>query len=253
MPKAREDDLFQESTMTFGEHLEELRNCLFKSLIGLVAGFVVGLMAGGYVVNFIQLPLSNALNDYFEKEDARRLEAERKEQEASGQTPVWTENEVKDRVYKNRLFSDEITLDSNELLSALKRAYPELLKDVQMPPSAQRSDIQLHSWHRSEDDPRLQTKSMGTAEPFTVYVKASLLVGVLLSSPWVFYQIWHFVAAGLYPHERHYVQMYLPFSLGLFLTGAALAFFVVFEPVLKFLLSFNRSMGIAPSRGSTSG
>ena len=54
------------------------------------------------------------------------------------------------------------------------------------------------------------------------------------------------MAAGLYPHERHYVQMYLPFSLGLFFSGAALAFFVVFEPVLNFLLSFNRSLGIAP-------
>ncbi len=78
-------------------------------------------------------------------------------------------------------------------------------------------------------------------------------MGVLLASPWIFYQIWHFVAAGLYPHERHYVHMYLPFSLGLFLLGAALAFFVVFEPVLKFLLSFNRIWASIPSRGSTSG
>ena len=101
-------------------------------------------------------------------------------------------------------------------------------------------------WHRSADDPRLQSKGLAMVEAFSVYVKASLLVGVLLASPWIFYQIWHFVAAGLYPHERHYVQRYLPFSLGLFLFGAALAFFVVFEPVLDFLLSFNRSMGIVP-------
>ena len=71
-------------------------------------------------------------------------------------------------------------------------------------------------------------------------------MGVLLASPWIFYQIWHFVAAGLYPHERRYVHLYLPFSLGLFLLGAALAFFVVFEPVLNFLLSFNRHLGIDP-------
>ena len=52
--------------------------------------------------------------------------------------------------------------------SALKKAYPELLKDVPMPPASQRSDIRLHPWHRSEDDARLQTKSLGTSEPFTV-------------------------------------------------------------------------------------
>ena len=67
-----------------------------------------------------------------------------------------------------------------------------------------------------------------------------------MASPWIFYQIWNFVAAGLYPHERRYIHLYLPFSIGLFLLGAALAFFVVFEPVLKFLLSFNRHLGIDP-------
>jgi sec-independent protein translocase protein TatC len=51
---------------------------------------------------------------------------------------------------------------------------------------------------------------------------------------------------GLYPHERRYVHIYGPFSIGLFLAGAALAFFVVFKPVLQFLLSFNRITGIAP-------
>ncbi len=104
----------------------------------------------------------------------------------------------------------------------------------------------LFLWHESKDDPRLQTKGLAMVEPFSIYIKASLLVGVLLASPWIFYQIWHFVAAGLYPHERQYVHRYLPFSLGLFLTGAALAFFVVFQPVLDFLLKFNKSQGIIP-------
>ena len=69
MPQPREDDLFKESTMTFGEHLEELRTCLFKSLIGLVVGFIVGLMVGGYVVNFIQRPLTHALDHYYPEGD----------------------------------------------------------------------------------------------------------------------------------------------------------------------------------------
>ena len=61
-----------------------------------------------------------------------------------------------------------------------------------------------------------------------------------------FIQIWLFVAAGLYPHERKYVYVYLPFSLGLFLIGAATAFFFVFGPVLNFLLGFARMLDIAP-------
>ena len=46
-----------------------------------------------------------------------------------------------------------------------------------------------------------------------------LVAGLVLASPWVFYQVWAFVAAGLYRHERHYVTKFLPFSLGLFLAG----------------------------------
>ena len=76
-------------------------------------------------------------------------------------------------------------------------------------------------------------QSLNSQEPFMIYMKASMVVGVILASPWIFYQIWSFVAAGLYPHERRYVHLFLPFSLGLFLAGAALAFFVVFEPVLR--------------------
>jgi sec-independent protein translocase protein TatC len=62
----------------------------------------------------------------------------------------------------------------------------------------------------------------------------------------VFYQIWSFVAAGLYRHEKRYVHMFLPFSILLFLTGASMAFFLVFEPVLRFLFSFNSMLGIDP-------
>ena len=79
-----------------------------------------------------------------------------------------------------------------------------------------------------------------------MYMKAAFVLGAIIASPFVFYFIWQFVAAGLYPHEQRYVHVFLPFSLGLFLAGAALAFFVVFRFVLAFLLSFYEWMGIDP-------
>jgi sec-independent protein translocase protein TatC len=62
----------------------------------------------------------------------------------------------------------------------------------------------------------------------------------------VFYFVWQFVASGLYPHEQRYVKIFLPFSLGLFLAGAALAFFFAIKLVLQFLLMFYEMMGIDP-------
>ena len=260
MSKTREDDLFRESTMTFGQHLEELRGCLFKSVLGLAAGFVIGLMVGEYVVGFIQRPLSKALTHYYQKESVERVQAEVEKLKQSGRALPWTAQQVEDRVLKENLLANEVYIDPTQMLQEMKNAYPAQFKGVELPPPTQPQDdddqakldndkgrlIRLFLWHRSEDDPRVRIKSLNAQEAFGVYVKASLLMGVLLASPWIFYQIWYFVAAGLYPHERHYVHAYLPFSLGLFLMGAALAFFVVFEPVLNFLFSFNRSLGIDP-------
>lgn len=255
MPQTREDDLFRESTMTFGQHLEELRSCLFKSLFGLMIGFAAGLLVGSYVVNFIQQPLSNALTRYYQRESVERVQKETEKLKESDHALPWSHEQIEDFVLNQDLLAEEIYIDPTQLFRELKIAYPAQFKDLPAPLPAGDVEsshdtagrlVRLFLWHRSADDPRVRIKSLNAQEAFTVYVKASLLVGILLASPWIFYQIWHFVAAGLYPHERHYVHIYLPFSLGLFLLGAALAFFVVFEPVLNFLLGFNRSLGIDP-------
>jgi sec-independent protein translocase protein TatC len=250
MPQTREDDLFRESTMTFGQHLEELRTCLFKSLFGLVIGFAVGLLVGGKVVSFIQRPLANALTVYYQDESKNRVQAECDRLKEMGETAPWDNEEIKDRIEKKNLLVEETYVDASELIQQLHKAYPTQFKEVEKPVTAEKGRemglIRLLLWHPGENDSRVRIKSLNAQEAFTVYVKASLLVGILLSSPWVFYQIWNFVAAGLYRHERNYVHIYLPFSLGLFLMGAALAFFVVFQPVLNFLLGFNRSLGIDP-------
>ncbi len=73
------------------------------------------------------------------------------------------------------------------------------------------------------------------------------VTGLVLASPWVFYQIWAFIAAGLYRHERLYVRKFLPMSLGLFLGGVLLCFFAVLPVTLSILLEFNIMLGIEPS------
>jgi sec-independent protein translocase protein TatC len=89
---------------------------------------------------------------------------------------------------------------------------------------------------------KVRFQVLNAQESFMIYLKASLLTGVVLAAPWIFYQIWNFVAAGLYPHEKNQVFIYLPISLGLFFAGAALAFGFVFEPVLNFLFQFNQGL-----------
>src|SRR4051812_32956702 len=51
------------------------------------------------------------------------------------------------------------------------------------------------------------------AEVFMTYIKAAMIFAFALAGPWLIYQLWLFVAAGLFPHERKYVTKYLPLSL----------------------------------------
>ena len=95
-------------------------------------------------------------------------------------------------------------------------------------------------------DARVSITTLSAQEAFGIYVKAALLVGVVLASPWIFYQLWTFVAAGLYPHEKRWVRLFLPVSIGLFLAGVSLAFFFVFDFVLDYLLQFNQWLGLDP-------
>jgi sec-independent protein translocase protein TatC len=101
-------------------------------------------------------------------------------------------------------------------------------------------------WQPLARDARVTITTLSAQEAFGIYVKAALLVGIVLSSPWIFYQLWTFVAAGLYPHEKKWVWTFLPISIVLFLAGVSLAFFFVFDFVLAYLLQFNAWLGLDP-------
>jgi sec-independent protein translocase protein TatC len=248
MSDCNEKDLFADSTMTFGEHLEELRGCLWRAVLGLLVGFVVGLFLGAPVVNLIQLPLTNALTYYYQ------IETESKLKEAgikSGKTEQSGANSAIRYGDEGKMLADEVFLDPIDLLAQLKSVYPERFGDMNLSQAAGKGNedeklIPVLIWRRAADDTRIRSKSFNAHEAFTIYIKAALLVGLLVSGPWIFYQIWTFVAAGLYPHEKKYIHIYLPLSVGLFFFGAVVAFCFVFEPVLNFLFSFNRWLGIDP-------
>lgn len=64
-------------------------------------------------------------------------------------------------------------------------------------------------------------------EPFFVYLKVALYGGLFLAAPWVLYQLWQFVAPGLYRKERKLVVPFLFFGTLLFYMGAAFCYYLV--------------------------
>lgn len=385
MAKRPPDDLFESTSMSFGEHLEELRSVLIRALLGLMIGFGIGLYFAKNVVDTIQGPLKSSLDTYYldkAKSDLMADYASRGELAPSDELEIIKERgliqdmmsvdpagvlaclkvidperfgeieygehrfwptdfrEQQESVLCARLRTDGQAETSTpgkrvwQLLSAEQRQVVERVADQTNPGDSDRKQLvsvlnalvdqpALHeseefaevlispavpitwwkpwTWFRDTElddartttlknmrervritsDPELsrrlnklllaeafpasiarpqkhlvqlpvwkptdiRVQALGVHEAFMIWMKAGFVSGLVIASPWMFYQVWSFIAAGLYPHEKRYVHVFLPISLGLFLGGVALAFLFVFQPVLDFLFGFNKIMGIDP-------
>jgi len=84
------------------------------------------------------------------------------------------------------------------------------------------------------------------AAAFLIRLKTAFVAAFVAASPWVLWQMWAFISAGLYRHERRYVYILAPFSLGFFAAGVLFCYFVLMPYGLQFLVSQGLSMGAQP-------
>ena len=68
-------------------------------------------------------------------------------------------------------------------------------------------------------------------------IKTALYGGILLTAPWILYQVWVFISPGLYTHEKRYVVPFMGATVGLFFTGAFLAYHYVLPIAMPVLLN----------------
>ncbi len=96
-----------------------------------------------------------------------------------------------------------------------------------------------------EGDPLIFTS---LPEMFLTYLKVALVSGILLTAPFLFYQMWLFIAPGLYRNEKSLVIPFVIASTILFIGGALFGYFVVFPFGFKFFIGFsNESVKALPS------
>ena len=84
----------------------------------------------------------------------------------------------------------------------------------------------------------------GLAEAFFTKLKVSLIAALFLASPAVFYQIWQFVAPGLYEHERRYVVPFVAFASFFFVLGAGFCHVVVLPVAYAFFIEQYQSISV---------
>jgi Tat protein translocase TatC len=75
-------------------------------------------------------------------------------------------------------------------------------------------------------------------EVFLNYLKVSLICAIFLASPIMAFEIWRFIAAGLYPSEKKYVQIFAPLSLVNFILGILFGYFILIPVGLRYLATF---------------
>lgn len=78
----------------------------------------------------------------------------------------------------------------------------------------------------------------GPVDKFFAHIKVAFFGGVLLSSPWWLYQVWRFIAPGLYQSERRLGIQFISIGTFLFSVGISFTYFIVFPMAFKFLMTY---------------
>jgi sec-independent protein translocase protein TatC len=83
--------------------------------------------------------------------------------------------------------------------------------------------------------PQVQFIYTEPTEAFFLYMKVSFFAGIFVAAPFILYQVWAFVAPGLYPHERAWAVPFIAFGSLFFMAGAAFGHYVLFPMTFHFL------------------
>lgn len=229
------EDMFAETRMSFGEHLEDLRLHLWRAIYGFVIAVLISFLFGWPVLEFICAPVEQGLVKFY---DTRVQNVEKELRE--GDQRLTQLNEPRPITLGLR------TADASRLGFKI----PEDGADKEWQPVTfliQPLDFAITLAKAQQivgRRPGLSTLS--PMEAFMAFIKVSFVCGLIIGSPWIFYQIWAFVAAGLYPTEKRLVNVYLPVSLVLFIVGALVCQFLVLPNALQALLWFNQWLNMEP-------
>lgn len=234
--------------MSFLEHLDELRKRLIRSLVFILLAATFSWFVSDRIYNFLARPVQRALAEAqqrrrvgiaglngqvstlplssLKKDDHVRFVFPEATQLGPATIPAGTS--VVARVDKDSqgnmgLFTDEALSAGNDLVP----------KDVRLP-------VDLNKGYDKLPDINDKLVVTTALEPFALYVKVSMYAALAISIPFLLWQIWAFVAPGLYPHERKYVTPFITLSSVFFVLGAATAYYIIFPPAAKYLLGLGQ-------------
>ena len=234
--------------MSFLEHLDELRKRLVNSVVIVIVAFIFCWFVSDRIYSFLEVPIRQALS-----------EAERVELPINGRTgnekilPLSTLKEgdhgrfVFDRATKlgASVVQPGTSVEANVLKDAdglvgLFTNEPIYTINAVIPPGV-RLPVDLAPDAKQEAAAEERLIVTTAPEAFTLYVTVSLYAAIAISIPLLLLQVWGFISPALYKHERAYVTPFVLLSSISFVVGAAFAYYILFPPAVKYLLSLGEN------------
>jgi sec-independent protein translocase protein TatC len=229
--------------MSFLEHLDELRRRIIRSAIFIFVALLLCWFVSDRIYNFLAAPMRRALAeaaqhpvplqgltggeqilplDQVREGDTGRFVFEEKTKLGTSVIPAGAS--VAARVARGPdgqlgVFTDETLFAGASVIS----------KGVRLP-----VDFHARADILPGEDDKLVVRT--AVEPFSLYLQVSLYAAVCLAVPFLLWQVWAFIAPGLYPHERGWAMPFVLMSSLSFVAGAAFAYYVLFPPAISYLL-----------------
>jgi sec-independent protein translocase protein TatC len=244
------EPLSEEGTMSFLDHLDELRKRLIRSALFIAVAFIVCWIFSDKIYNFLQVPVRAAM-----------LEAKR---EISPLIPGTSVGLADLPDGTDVIFTLPTDAKIGEVLIAAGTAIPCKVKrdadgTVQLVTStywviSDRTVIEkdtviplkLYEWATTQIGRDNQLVVPTVQGAFNLYIKVSFYAAIFFAVPFLLVQVWGFVAPGLYPHEKSYAAPVIIMASAFFLMGCAFAYYIAFPRAANFLLGVAAEGNLRP-------
>lgn len=229
--------------MSFLEHLDELRRRLVNSVIIVVVAFMACWFVADDIYDFLSVPIRRAIS-----------EAERQQVPVEGLggtrgiaagSTIQEDESVRYVFDRSTKIGPSVIAEGTSVLARARRdpageigLYTE--EAIFVGNSIIPKGVKLPAVLTAEGDPGTSGEEkliVTTAvEPFTLYVTVSMYAAIVISVPFLLFQIWGFISPALYKHERAYVTPFILLSTISFVIGTAFAYYILFPPAVGYLL-----------------
>ncbi len=228
--------------MSFLDHLDELRRRLVNSVVAIFIAFIVCWLISDRIFNFLSIPINAQI---------RKMRIAAQSVNGNPDLNQLQENEVAQYTFVQESSVGQVKIPLGTTIEVKKvvtdgkadlvtaKAWTVGKNVVPVGSSIGKIQSDNGSALSYDDTNGLVITKVGGA--FTLYMTIALYTGIGLAIPFLLYQVWAFIAPGLYKHEKHYAVPVISMSAIFFIAGVTFAYKIAFPRACEYLLGLQQS------------